>query len=159
MPVDSLRFCTLHYEDISDHHHVQPLSFTRKSWEPGGQATGAGSLGALQCVRADPRSTFSTRALQEFSCNKRCLLSHMTGITTFCVRAAPFLETGGFPKRVIRRPFNRSGTSAEMPSADSSPLTAQSSTLQMSVAQAETVSNGINSLPTSLHGSCSKASQ
>ena len=83
----------------------------------------------------------------------------MTGITIFCVRAAPFLETGGFPKRVIRRPFNRSGTSTEMPSADSSLLTAQSSTLQMSVAQAETVSSGINSLPTSLHGNCSKASQ
>lgn len=46
-----------------------------------------------------------------------------------------------------------------MPSADLSPLTTQSSTLQMSAAQGETVSNGVNSLPTSLHGSCSKASQ
>ena len=55
--------------------------------------------------------------------------------------------------------FNRSGTFAEMPSADLSPLATRSSTLQMSVAQGQTVSNGINSLPTSLHGSCSKASQ
>lgn len=55
--------------------------------------------------------------------------------------------------------FNRSRTFTEMPSADLSPHRTWGSTFQMSVAWGKTISDSINSRPTSLNGSCSKVSQ